>query len=176
MFCHGCATGVGLLTVPKGLPGDALGTCVNCHALACGWHGHRDPNVPEYMCVECDPALLVASSSQIARTTGTDHDPPPPDALLASFSYHRFDGTDGSWELWIVRSLDHFQDRRPGYGPQFFERVRNSRLNGPRVFMLPLVETAAELIIAAHILVREFEIQRSPLTDFLQNFEVSSRG
>jgi len=49
--CQACAVGIGDLKAPIGTREEGIGACKNCHSIACGYHGHRDKNAPEFRCV-----------------------------------------------------------------------------------------------------------------------------
>lgn len=106
--CQACVAGFGVVQRPIGDRGEAIGTCANCHSHACGYHGHRDANVPEFICVECDPSLLVASAAMLVRRGGGQ---PSPGLDAAARTYHRYP-TEGSW---VVASVEEWAGRRATY-------------------------------------------------------------
>jgi hypothetical protein len=112
--CQACEVGVKALPNGIGTKGDPFGGCSNCDAFACGHHGHRDGNVPEFMCVECDPKLLVASAAVAAGQVTAE--------ALAGYR-----GQAWPVEVWAVRSPDDFLARRPGYGPGLMQRFESTR-------------------------------------------------
>lgn len=117
--CQSCANGIGALAKPVGNKDEPLGTCRNCHSLACGHHAHRDPNVPEFICVECDPSLLAASAAKIVATR-VHLNSPLLERLLAGYHLSALPS-----EYWAVSSLEDFQRRRPGYSQDIFYIARN---------------------------------------------------
>src|SRR5207245_5794740 len=105
--CESCASKIRVLSNPIGTLNNPLGVCANCHSLICGWHGHKDRNEPEFICIECDPNLLVASAAVGSHLPGQR---PPPSG--PGYGYHLYDSPP---ERWAVKSLDDFFRRRPGY-------------------------------------------------------------
>ncbi|MEU6696939.1 hypothetical protein [Pseudonocardia sp. NPDC046786] len=130
--CYLCNTGCARLTSNiSGGDRIASGCCKNCHAFSCGHHAMRDAEVPEYRCIECDPAMLAAS----ARVASPDEIGAPElssepasviDAVAAGCEQWR-SGRDPA--DWAITDIDDFRRRRPGYGDEFFadlERVQVS--------------------------------------------------
>lgn len=155
--CYACLVTNQTLQQPKGSLNEAIGCCRNCNSLICGHHGHRDPNVPEFICVLCDPSLLVAS----AVTLGA-----PNNKKLANLKnlYH---SQDIPKELWIINSLEDFERRRPNYGKDFFEHVSKMAIVKINIdfFMseeLQLIKTIikkkTQLIAAAFHIIETFQI------------------
>ena len=107
--CQACAANIGRLTSGIGTLGMGIGACVNCHSVTCGWHGHRDANVPEFICVQCDPSILAASAAFLS-------DAPDDSIASAARTYFRYPSVG----LWLVQSVEEFIERRPGYGVSFF--------------------------------------------------------
>ena len=120
--CWACLTAVATLRAGLGTTGDPSGCCRNCHALACGHHGQRDASVPEFVCVECDPALLAASAAAIA---GPAVGPAPggSGSAAAMTLLRELDRTGRAHDTAErregaphFRSLHDFIARRPNYG------------------------------------------------------------
>ena len=159
--CHACLTGVKTLVLGVGSAGEPLGCCRRCHALACGYHAHRDAGIPEYICVECDPNLLAASAG-----AGAPPDNPLRDELV---SYY-FPPEYGSFlqSSRPFRSLEDFLERRPGYGGQWVGKVRNLVLdpwkaNDTRMrAVVELPQRSKELLMAAAAISQLYHIQARP--------------
>jgi hypothetical protein len=62
--CYWCKTSTAPGKIPsaKGTPGEVIGCCLKCHALACGDHAVRDAFKQEFKCFDCLFIMLVASS------------------------------------------------------------------------------------------------------------------
>ena len=162
--CQACMVGIRKLPQGVGNPSEPLGSCRSCHSLTCGHHGHRDPNVPEFICVECDPSLLAASAATMTTTRSAALD-----RVLAGYHLHHLPA-----ETWRIESLDDFVRRRPGYGQDFFDEVRQrttrfgqswADTNLREAFSsLPL--TAKELLVAAGLIIERFLAER-PVAELL---------
>jgi hypothetical protein len=72
--CYLCEMNYG--TIPGHSPGDAVGACKLCGALACLAHGLRNGSRPAYICGCCLPNLLIAAAT---RQTGGKAAAPPAD-------------------------------------------------------------------------------------------------
>lgn len=172
--CWACEVNIGRLAYPKGTLGWGLGTCRMCNSLACGHHGHRDDNGPEYMCVQCDTKLLIASAVHLS---GGVSDSIPSIVVQAASGYRPLpEGGD----IWIIRSLDELEIRRPGYGRDILGLMRRVRIRPIRftehsellIFLDELPEEAKELIIAAVIITRTFEMQITEFVNILSEYIV----
>jgi len=149
--CQACAAKISALPKPSGNINEPLGTCQNCHSLTCGHHGHRDPNVPEFMCVECDPNLLAASA--VLKTTADDFTR----SVLAGYHLASLPS-----DIWRVKDLADFLRRRPGYGEEFFVGISRvdrylspTRLAG---LFQDVPATNVELLGAAVLILRRLEL------------------
>ncbi len=158
--CHGCVTNIGTLQQPVGNRQEPFGACRNCSAFACGHHGHRDPHVPEFICVECDPKLLAASAAAIASQAAAA---PVIQALRAG--YHL---SMAPPERWAIASLDDFQRRRPGYGIEVVNRARELRWNVAWVENLVIPRPGQELLMLAGLIARRLRLPEGDLPRPLQ--------
>lgn len=126
--CWACLTGVASVPIRSGTVGDPLGSCRNCQAFACHGHGHRDPTIPEFICVECDPSLLAASAGAQLRP-----DNPAQAPLVAGYRPPQILIPGGVTIVflveWIVRGPEDFFRRRPGYPTNLLEHLPNRRFN-----------------------------------------------
>lgn len=143
------------LTKTAGIPGraasDPIGVCKECGGLACNEHGARDPNVPEFVCVLCDPKLLTVSATRGADEESGDDDSGPG---------HPSGGTPAARARLFV-SVEDFLSRRPydadwlaaGIGgvEQFRERAAARTRNRPE---------RTEMLMAAMALTELLEIPR----------------
>src|SRR5262245_25292033 len=107
--CEACAANIGDLPNPSGVRGDGIGTCKNCHSIACGHHGQREPNVPEFICVECNPSLLIASAAMLEQEEDRALSE---DLEAAARTYHRFPDPGP----WVIRSPEDWAERNVGFG------------------------------------------------------------
>ncbi len=161
--CQACLKGVPTRANPKeGNRNDPMGTCYNCHSLACPYHGHRDGTVPEFICVECDPSLLSASAASTMRTMTTRV---PPILLIAASTYHLFQAPP---ERWRVDSLEQFVQRRPySYGEDFLEGARDAGHSFVQEWrarrlrdILDIPTETRDLLVAAGYIMRVLELPR----------------
>ena len=160
--CLCCVNNIGKLRNPRGSPHEPLGSCQNCHSLACGHHGHRDPNVPEFICVECDPSLLAASAATITAST-----PDTEEALSLMRSGYRLHVLPP--DRWLIRNIADLARRRPGYDLDFAaeissvrQRVSWERVQSPlRNALRALDPEARNLIIAGLVIIYSLELPRS---------------
>ena len=121
--CQACVVNVGKLRVGTGEVGEPFGACNNCSSFACGYHGTRDGNVPQFICIECDPNLLCASAAATVSGVASGGLPVVPEnpLLLEMLRGYRL-----SWlprEYWAVRSVREFSEQRPGYDRNIFEQA-----------------------------------------------------
>jgi hypothetical protein len=155
--CHACISKLAFqLPNPQGPKGAPCGSCKICFSFACGVHGHRDPNAPEFICVECDPTLVVAS----AALPKAGKSPSPTQLQLISL-YPPFILVPGSVDRARIRSVDDFLARRPGYDPSAIRKqMERSRLDvhvameNPRTqsFLQELPQENHELLLLASVL------------------------
>lgn len=165
--CQACEIGVKTLPNGTGVKGRPFGACSNCDSFTCGHHGHRDGNVPEFMCVECDPSLLAASA---AVATGTAIGVTPPDqggtrvqAMLAGYRAHTL-----PFEVWVVRSPDDFLRRRPGYGEGLRREVESRRRDYDFNAWVDVPREAQELLVMARAITQMLEIPEHHVPRFLR--------
>lgn len=124
--CHACLSGITSLASYLGNTNEPLGVCKNCSCLACGHHGHRDPNGPEYICVECDPKLLQASAASLAIPNHASQ------AILHQMELGYYRVLQGD-ETLFFESLEEFEARRPGYETGLFQEAREMRFPWERL-------------------------------------------
>lgn len=161
--CEACAAGIGTMPNPIGDHGEGIGTCMNCHSHACGDHGHRDANVPEFICVECDPSLLVASAAVLGRDQGL---PTPASLDAAARTYHRYPESGP----WVVRSVEEWQTRHGGYGRGLAQSVSASDWPGPDIVRNgTLYGPQIDLVMAADYIRRSLEIPSDRLAPALRS-------
>jgi hypothetical protein len=159
--CQACVVKVAALPVPVGTVSEPFGVCNNCQCLTCGHHGHRDTNVPECMCVQCDKTLLVASAAMASTTTSGTTGGQGSAAQTLTAPYHL---STLPTDIWRVHNLADFQRRRPGYGEEFFARVRRSSIRVGTLHEHPALREAfaeptnetQQLLIAASLISRDF--------------------
>jgi hypothetical protein len=111
------------------------------------------------MCVECDPNLLAASAGAIA----------PPDNSLAKELVSHYYPSERGWP-WLFHSLEDFSERRPYYGEQLVQRVRDLHLfpepwkpqDAGVTAVLQLPRKSQELLIAALAISKLYGLQSPP--------------
>jgi hypothetical protein len=180
--CQACVVNITKLRVGVGQLGEPFGACNNCSSFACGYHGTRDFNIPQLICVECDPNLLCASAA--AAATGPTRGGLGPVVPENPLFLEMLRGYRLSWlprEYWAVRSAAEFGERRPGYDPKVFEDARLRSRDGGQVegdlgtiwSNLPI--EAKEMLILAAIITRRMEIPEERLGPLMAMLRSSLR-
>ncbi|MFC7279836.1 hypothetical protein ACFQS1_38260 [Paractinoplanes rhizophilus] len=113
--CQVCNARVPAMGVQVGRRGSPSGCCATCHVLACEHHGHRDGNVPEFICVQCDPNFAAACAAVLAQLAGGQG--LTADLQETAAGYPRYtDVRPGDLApRWLAPSVADFLARRPGY-------------------------------------------------------------
>lgn len=166
--CHACVLKVAYLSNPLGSSNEPLGVCKNCFSLCCGHHGHRDPNVPEYVCVECDPAILQASAAALAIPGRTD-------ILTLQEMKDRYYRSFQGDETWVFKSINDFANRRPGYRDDIFTEAQAMRFPWnqlPQDLSLAIQqipEEGRELLLAALLITVRYEFKENQVDRILRS-------
>lgn len=159
-----------MVAAPTGTKDHPSGCCRNCSSLTCEHHGTRDGAVPEFICVECDPLLAVASATAVAESAGGEGI--TEDLVTTAAGYRPY--THREPLRWVARSAREFAERRPQYGEDlgsFFGSTFHWRESGepdPRSLaaaLEALPPAAAELLALAAYLSARFELAWSGRLD-----------
>lgn len=168
--CEACVVNIGTLQNPEGTAGDPFGACKNCSSFCCGYHGTRDPHVPQMICVECDPSLLLASGA--AQTVGID--PVPPDEPTLSEMLRGFRGFGEPPTDWAFTSVNDFMQRRPGYGSSVVEEAIQTAgsLGSLRELgiLRPLSKESKEMVVLAVLITILLKIPDNRLGHLMLRF------
>jgi len=166
--CFLCETNVGQLSGGIGQADQPLGCCNSCHSFACGLHAHRDRNVPEYICVLCDPSLLAASAVVL---DGAQDVSPAFQRIV-----YRADLGPYSLEMRRFADFNDFLQRRPNYPRSLFDEIRDlqKRLytqKERREEMLHALSRlsleAQHLFLAAGLILFRFEVPQEQIDEDL---------
>lgn len=149
---HGCKE------IPNVSPSDPIAACKECGALACNQHGQRDSSKPAFICIECDPTLLVKSAM-----SGTQSEPgddggggrPVPESSSG----------DADVPLQTFITVDEFLSQRPAYERSWFgtgmDEIR--WLRDQAAMIVGGDEDRTDLILAAVALALLLEIPQTQL-------------
>lgn len=148
--CFNHAAGTHAIPGTGNLSPDPIMVCKLCGALNCAQHGQRDPNVPECVGAECDPALLVASAAATTPAGGAAQ------AMVRTL---------GVEPAPAFATLGEFLVRRPRYQGWLADAVARERADPAYRFGHPLWTAVPpdgqDMLLAAHVLTRELQIPQS---------------
>jgi len=139
--CLACASKVPFqLSNPQGPLGNPLGVCSNCRSLACGAHGHRDPNIPEFVCVQCDPHHVAASAAFV----GTGRALSSSQRNVAALFLPLVRNPEAADRI-RIKSLADFIHRRPGYDEKTLREGMSKRFRSDRIREDPKLVVFSEI-------------------------------
>jgi hypothetical protein len=176
--CQACVVNINQLQNGAGTLGEPFGACNVCSSFVCGFHGTRDHNVPQMICVECDPNLLCASAASTTGATLAQDNLPQNPVLLQMLS-----GYPRSWmppEAWAFKSVSEFMERRPGYDRSILEEAIRRRREvrpmegGLREIWEPMLkEEGREMLVLAVVLTKRLDIPSNRLRPIMQTLRDS---
>jgi hypothetical protein len=159
--CYACEVGESHLPKTLGKVNEPIGSCINCQAFNCGFHGFRDRASRRFECIMCYPSLLAASAGAIAAIENSNLEKKVLYQLVIQHYPRKISQVE--LEFPYISSMEEFYERYPFYKAQLQTELKETKVDWNsdsiditvRKTLMLFPDKAKQMLHAAGLLIKD---------------------